>query len=150
MREYAICVFVICAVISGGSMLSYGKHKTMEKCAIGLLLLYIIIAPVADYLKQTDFPNFEYQEEMGELDGGYEEISEEAFKEGISDAVCQKFSIDKKNIRVLIEDFDFSTMSCSKIRIFLSGRGVFTDYKAIESYVNEMNLGECECEIEIG
>ena len=83
---------------------------------------------------------------LGEVDA----VAEEAFAEGIARAVASKFSLPEEDIRVTVQGFDFSSMSAERIRIFLSGRAALADYKQIEKYINEQQMGECECEIEIG
>ena len=38
-------------------------------------------------------------------------------------------------------------MTAGKIEIILSGSAVAADYRLIEAFVNEMNIGECRVEI---
>ena len=79
-----------------------------------------------------------------------EQICKDSFTEGIASALCQEFSINKEEIRVLAEGFSAADFSAERIRVVLSGGAVSKDYKEIEKYVNEMNIGECRVEIEFG
>ena len=46
-------------------------------------------------------------------------------------------------------DFYFNTVA-EKIEITLSGYGAFADFRSIENYIEEAELGECEVKIHIG
>lgn len=151
MSEYAVGVFLISAIVGMLSHLSYGGKSDISKLALSVLMLYVVVAPLADMVKNTDFKSlFEvgYNEEI--ITDGYEVVAEDAFIKGIESAVAEKFSLSKDNIRVRVVDFDFENMRAEKIRVTLSGRAALADYKAIEKYLDGLNIGECRCEIEIG
>lgn len=151
MSEYAVGVFLISAIVGMLSHLSYGGKSDISKLAFSVLMLYVVVAPLADTVKNTDFKSlFEvgYNEEI--ITDGYEVVAEDAFVRGIESAVAEKFSLSKDNIRVRVVGFDFENMRAEKIRVTLSGRAALADYKAIEKYLDGLNIGECRCEIEIG
>ena len=132
-------------------MLTYGSGKT-ESIVVGLITLYVIVAPIASQI--GDFSLTEWIESIEnsaeQIEPEQESAIEEAFGEGIVLAVSEKFGIDKENIRIKLQGFDHQTMKAEKIKITLSGVGVFSDYKAVKKYVDGLNLGECDVEIEIG
>ena len=151
MSEYAIGVFLISAIVGMLSHLSYGGRGDISKLALSVLMLYVVVAPLADMVKNTDFKSHfevDYNEEI--ITDGYEGIAEDAFARGIESAVADKFSLPEDNIRVRVVGFDFKNMRAEKIKVILSGRASLADYKAIEKYLDGLNIGECECEIEIG
>jgi sugar/nucleoside kinase (ribokinase family) len=47
-------------------------------------------------------------------------------------------------------DVDFENMNAEKIKITLSGRAVFADYRRIEEYIEKNGLGECEVNVSFG
>lgn len=151
MSEYAIGVFLICALIGLFSHLSYGGKGDVSRIALSVLMLYVVISPLASMAKNMDFKSVfdvDFNEEI--ISDGYEGIAEDAFARGIESAVAEKFSLSEENIRVRVVDFDFENMRAGKISVILSGRAALADYKSIEKYLNGLNIGVCECEIEIG
>lgn len=150
MSQYAISVFGICLIGGVCLSLSHGSGR-VQSLAIGIITLFVILSPLSDmvshfdpdgWLDSSDFPEYE----TGEMDY----IIEDAFAEGLSRAVAEKFSLDSEDIRVRLYGFNKNEMSAEKIMIILSGRAALADYKAVEKYVREMEVGECSVEIEIG
>ena len=151
MSEYAVGVFLISALVGMLSHLSYGGRSDISKLALSVLMLYVVVAPLATMAKDMDFKNiFEVDYNEGIITDGYEGIAEDAFAKGIESAVADKFSLSEDNIRVRVVGFDFENMRAEKIQVILSGRAALADYKSIEKYLNGLNVGVCECEIEIG
>ena len=151
MNEYVLTVFAVCVITGVLGLISYGSGRA-EKLALGVITLYIIIAPLVSALSDMDidsiFDKITLPEQ--ELEGGYSEVAEEAFSEGIARAVAEEFSLNKENIRVKIRGFDFENMRADSITVILSGRSVTADYRAIEKYFNGLDVGVCKVEIEIG
>lgn len=151
MSEYMTSVFAVCAVLSLLSRLSYSsKLDGVRKFAFGILIFSVVSAPLVtslDGLQEFNIENFFPKEEDGE---GQEELLCQAFAEGISVAVCEKFGIRQSEIRVLPDGFEVESWRAEKIRIILSGAAALSDYHAIEKYINSLEIGVCEVEIEIG
>lgn len=150
MKKYAIAVFAVS--ILGGilDMLSSGALKSAEKLAIGMITLYVVLSPLTSLgnLGEKDFVNI-FEAPDIEHDKIYVDRAEEAFCLGISRAVAKKFNIDTSQVRVSTRNFDFENMRAEKIFVVLSDGAITSDYRAIESYINDMKIGVCECEIEI-
>ena len=151
MSGYALGVFAICLVGGVLTLLSYGSAVS-ERVVIGIVTLYIIISPLASGLSDFNLDGWleSLKGENIQVAPEYEGVIEESFADGVARAVAEKFSLDKENIRVSLSGFDFSNLRAEKIRISLSGRAALADYKAVEKYVNGLELGECDVEIEIG
>lgn len=150
MSQYAISVFGICLIGGICLSLSHGSGR-VQSLAVGIITLWVILSPLSDvimhfdpdgWLDSTDFPEYE----SGEMD----HIIEDAFADGLARAVAEKFSLDSGDIRIKLYGFDKNEMNAEKIMIILSGRAALADYKAVEKYVDEMEIGECNVEIEIG
>ena len=148
MSEYALAVFGICLVVGICLALSNGSGKA-QSLALGIITLWVILSPLGDMIEHFD-PNSldvdipEYG--SGELDA----LIEDAFADGICTAVADKFSLDTDDIRVRLYGFDKEKMRAEKIMIILSGRAALSDYKAVEKYINSLEVGEGNVEIEIG
>ena len=102
MSDYMISVFGICLVGGVCLMLAYGQGKG-ESAVVGIIILWIILAPVGESLIHFDLdvwlnsiPTSDYDEESQ-----IGEVIEDAFAEGITRAVAEKFSLDEeKQIRL--------------------------------------------------
>lgn len=151
MSGYALGVFAICLVGGAFTLLSHGSGRA-ERVVIGIVTLYIIISPLADGLSDFDVDRWleSLRGEGVEVSPEYEEVLEQSFSEGLKNAVAEKFSLKRDNIRVSLSGFDVEKMRAERIRISLSGAAALADYKAVEKYINGLDVGECELEIEIG
>lgn len=151
MSEYAISVFAICLVGGVGLTLSYGQGRA-ERLAVGIIILCVILAPLVESISHFDPDGWLSEIDIPENGEGTElgGVIEDAFADGIAKAVAEKFSLDSEDIRVRLYDFDQTSLRAEKIRIILSGRAALADYKAIEKYIDGMEIGECDVEIEIG
>ena len=148
MSEYAIGVFVISAVVGICSHIAYKGKSDPSHLALTIVLLYVVVSPIAEMTLDGSLVGVEYDESI--IGDGYEGVAEQAFGRGILSAVADEFSLDKENLRVEIDGFDFQKMTAERIRVILSGRAALADRKGIEKYVNKLEIGVCECEIEIG
>lgn len=148
MTLYFAQVFAVSALLGLLSAVSFDKNNKVYRFAFSVLLLYVVILPLGD-ISVEDFELDNITSDYEDV-GEYEEVARDAFVSGIRRLVSDKYSLKEENVRVLIEGFDFQNMKAEKIRIILSGGAVFSDYKSIERYINETNIGECTVEIEIG
>ena len=151
MSEYAMTVFAICLLGGGLLMISYGREMG-EGLAIGMISLSVILTPIAGVIK-----NAEPEDVINSLRGEYTDVEntadgviEDAFAHGIALAVAEKFSVDADCVRVRTVNFDAANMRAEKIVIVLSRSAIAADYKAVESYINSLDLGVCNVQVEIG
>ena len=61
-----------------------------------------------------------------------------------------KYEIVPEDAEIKTEGFDFEGMRCKKIKITLYGKALLADFRAIEEYITESGLGECEVYSSIG
>ena len=155
MGEYLVPVVVISAVLGIISYVSYptASEKTV-KFAASVLLLYTALTPVltmvSDFTSEDISDYLDRFTENEKADGEYEQVASDAFKEGISKLLFTKYDIKTEDAEIYIFGFDFSKMRADKIKILLKNSGVFSDFRAIEEYITESGLGECEVNIRIG
>ena len=145
-------IFVTSALLSLLSLISYRSSLEKTRTLIfGLILLSVVITPAVGAVRELS--DLGTKELFPELDNTYDssaELYEKAFAEGIATAVCERFELRGCDVRVLIEGFSGSEWRCDKIRIILSGRASFADTAGIERFIDRLDIGECEAEIEIG
>ena len=148
---------MICASVALGvvSYLSYpGSSERAVRLCTSVLLLYAVAAPISGAIRYiADFNIEDIAFENSDAPMGseeYLEVTRAAFEEGISRLVSEKYGISLDDMQVVAFDFEFKEMKAKKIKILLLGKGIFADRRAIESYVTESGLGECEVNIQIG
>lgn len=147
-----ISIFSASAFLSALSHISYSsKLESFRRFAFGVLLFFVVCNPIFSVFDgfRGDFENI-FPEFPSVDDTAGEEIFEKSFAEGIKGTVCEKFSLKYDEVRVLCEEFSKEDYTAEKIRIILCGRAAASDYREIEKYINEMDIGECKVEIEIG
>ena len=147
MREYALSLFGMCALLGALSLIHYNKG-TAERMAERVLFAAAVVLPLVNSLTSLSFslpsiPSFSD-------DGEYREVIEEAFSEGVSLAVCERFSLPEGTVKVELHGFDAQKMRAEKIKITLSGVAIISDRRAIQEYIEGENLGECEVRISVG
>ena len=91
-----------------------------------------------------------FEQNGAQTDGEYAVVAEQAFKEGISKLLFTKYGIEEENADIYVFGFDFERMCAEKIKIVLSHKSAFSDFRGIEDYITESGLGECEVNIKIG
>ena len=151
MNGYFLSVFVSCAVLGAFGMITYRENSPIERTAFAIIILYTVSAPIAGAIFGGD-EGFSIDLGVGEsqmLDEGYVEVAKEAFEQGISRAVSEKYSISTEDISVRCVDFDFNEMKAGKIKVLLTGLGALCDRRGVEKYLNGLGIGECEVNIEI-
>ena len=150
MSEYFISIFAVC-LVGGVAILLSHSNGSGEKMAVGIVTLYVIISPLIGYISEFNAEEWlgSIKNEEFDTESEYNAVMEDAFGRGIALAVAEKFSLDSQDIRIRLYGFDPEKMNSEKIRVILSGKAALSDYKAVEKYVDSLNLGECDVEIEI-
>ena len=144
MKAYVIGVFLIATIVSMLRLIGY-RSGVSERLALGIICVYVVLSPIknltADSLDDLfDIPEIETEDGAGQ-------ILEDALSTGIARSIADEFSLKMDNISVRLFDFDKESMTAGRIEIILSGSAVTADYRLIEAFVNEMNIGECRVEI---
>lgn len=147
MKDYLFTLVAVCLVMGVISML--GSSGRGERLAIGIITLYVTVAPLVTAISDIDLDELFTPPDniTGNYDDGYKEVAEDAFADGIARAVADRFLVNISDVGVTLYGFDFDTMRAERINIVLSGGAIFTDYKAVESYVNDMDIGVTNAEI---
>lgn len=145
-------IFAVCVLGGLLGMITHKDFTSVQKLLFGVIILSVVLSPAVEMVENLNVDSlleiFDASVEMPEY--SYESVAEDAFAKGIATSVAQEFSLKTENIRIKLYGFDFEKMRAEKIRIVLSGSAAMSDYRAVADYVNKMNIGECEVEIEIG
>ncbi len=142
------------------SYLSYpGASEKATKFTVSVLLIYTSILPILTFVSDiTDGEELNFIEEIrqeadaGLLDeeGKYITVSEEAIKDGIRKLIFAEYGVAPEDIEIYLHGFDFKEMRADRVKIILRGTGALSDYRGIEDFVNSLEIGECEVNIEFG
>ena len=151
MREFLSTVFII-SILSGIlESLTHQSVKNSTRALIGIVTFFLLLNPIRETFFGVDFSDMTLptlpDSEISEEYSGY---VREAFESGIAMAVADRFGLDESNIRVKVTGFDGQMMRAESIRISLSGVAALSDYRAIRDYINNMKIGECTVETDIG
>ena len=150
MGEYFTGVFAVLAVVLFCGFISYRrKRSSAARMALSILIIHTVLMPLGSIASGDLSFDIEAPDPDTFEGGDYAEVAREAFCEGISKLIAEEFSLDAKNISVYATGFEFSSMRAERISVLLSGRAAFADPSAIEKYINGLDVGRCECEIEI-
>ena len=144
MKAYVIGVFLIATIVSVLRLIGY-RSGVSERLALGIICVYVVLSPI----KNLSAEGFDNLFDIPEIDTGEGagQILEDALATGIARSISDEFSLKRENIAVRLFDFDKESMTAGRIEIILSGSAVTADYRLIEGFVNEMNIGECRVEI---
>ena len=149
MKEYLITLLVVSAAAAICGELTYRSADGGYRFAAGILVAYAILSPLSEVIESFRIEDFIVIGDAELEDSEAYEAARDAFCLGIEQAVCQEFSISEDNISVFVSGFDVRRMRCERITVFLSGKGIFTDYERIKSFVGGLGYGECMLEAEI-
>ena len=156
LAEYLGAVVVMSALLGMISYVSYpsGSERAV-KFASSVLLLFTALTPILGFAADIqDLADKDITIDLGDVSNGadkeYAKVAEEAFKDGISKLLFTKYGIEEGEADVYIYGFDFEKMKAERIKILLTEKSVFSDYRGIEEYLTESGLGECEVNVRIG
>ncbi len=146
---YIIIAIALSSFISVVSVMSHPSYKAECNMALGILSLGALAVPVLSLITSLgQFPEFDTLPEYN-LSGGVLEISEEAFAEGITAALEEKYSLPSGEISVITYGFSFSEMKAERITVVLSGTSVTSDSREIAEFVVENFCPRGHCEVKL-
>lgn len=152
MKEYFISVFVLSLFLGILEKFLYKENGVIgEKKALALVLVFAVASPLPGIFQNLgalpDLPEYSPDIEGGAV---YEEVTKEAFEEGLKRQIADEFSLKKECVEVRVSGFSFEEMRAEKITVILSLAAANADPSRIEEYVNELSIGVCEVYFEIG
>ncbi len=153
MNNIFIYVLICMVTVAFSSFSMYsGSKNSASDFALGTILLAALAVPFVSFI--SSISKFDFSTD-GFSSGDYSssiasDSVEEAFCKGIKFAVSEKFSLNSEQIEVECDMADYKALKAEKIRITLSGKAAYADFHAIEEYIEEQKLGECEVILNFG
>lgn len=153
LGEYIIFALALSSVLGLIGSLSHPSLAREGEAAIGILCLFSLVSPIAAAIPSLlDLPRPEQSlPAIGE--GGYVELSEAAFADGIREYISGEFSLDRAEVSVDISDFDFTAMRAGGVVVRLIGSAALSDVRGIRDTVKSNFIsdgGECKVVIDVG
>ena len=152
MSEYLSGLIVISALVGISSYVSYSDDKDkILRTATSLLVVGVIITPIITVVREAEKIEMEgasLEEYLTDIDDSeYGKSVKQAFEEGVKKFVCQTFSLNASDVRVVALNFDALTMKAEKIKVILYGSAAYADARSIAYEISSAELGKCEVEI---
>ena len=152
LKTYCTDVLGVATFLAIGSAVAHQRFKTVTGFGVGIVMICVIFLPLVDI-----FADFDIYKEMESLIGDVEydvtdSAVEMAFEEGIREYVASEYSVCAECVGVTADGFDLEIMRAERIYVTLSGKGIYLDYKRIETDVSEKFTkgGECEVSLKLG
>ena len=135
---YTLLAFCIVSALVLKLAFNDGARK-MLSLSVGLLFFVLAVRPLPELIGQlTSFNADTYFDSLKvEASGSesYLSVFSESYSDGICTIVCERFSLSSSDVEVSVDDFNFDTLSATRVNISLKNSAVFADKYAISEYV---------------
>ncbi len=152
LGDYLVLIVVLSAVVAVVSSSAHPQLSSESNMAIGAICLLALASPVISLFNSGGFiPALPDLPDIP-VSGGIEEVSTEAFAEGIEAAIVERLG-EGGDVEVLVLGLSVSEMRAEKITIVLSGVYATLDNRSLSVWVRDSFLipgGECEVIINLG
>ena len=143
-------VIAVMAAVAFASFASYDEERARQsRFALGIILLASLTAPLVSIVRGLDNIDFNYTGEDYSATV-VEKTLEEAFVDGISRGIRERFDIRSEDLSVEALGFDADGLKATTVLVTLSGRAAVKNFGEIESYVNGLGVGKCILEVRLG
>ena len=147
--NYVTVILITALVCALGENLAHGSQKKTVKCVLALAVLLAVVTPIPSLVKEVGEELSHISADLGgEITDGtaFSLVAEDAFSEGISLSLCEKFSLSKEDVTVKSSGFNPEKMTAETITVTLSGEGRLCDLMAVRDFVLENFSGRCRVE----
>ena len=127
----------------------FSEHVTR---AARVIAAFVIISLAIPALGSLDLPTLPAPD--GEaVQGGYLEVTREAFEGGISEAVAERIGAEAEDVTVRVSGFALETVRAEAMTVILPRSAALTDVRSLSAWLKENFLsdgGRCEVVIDFG
>ncbi len=152
LKEYATALIKSSLIIAAALEIAHSRMKKSSRLAAGLILICIIMLPIIDIIADNglDF-SFDYDFIQDDYDNMSDEAIEASFEKGIEKYIAEKCGIAPSDVKVNADKFSLEDMRAERIYVTLSGKGIFSDYKALEELIEKefTQGGDCEVRLDV-
>ena len=148
MSRLFSALFSATALFGVALRLAHTRHRGgVTAFSYGAMLLFVIVSFFPSDIRL----DFNIQQITPDVDAGeYYYTTLEACEEGIRRAISEELSLPIDGISVVLSGFEIEKMSAECVMVTLSGTAALGDYKRVERFVNEIGMGRCVLDVQIG
>lgn len=144
MKEAAVYFICVITVIAFSSFVSYsGEEACGGSFALGIILAAALLSPLSKIPLEL---SLNINNAPSELPSDISsDVVLEAYCEGVSYAIADKFGLNEEKIRIGCRNFSAEKMSADEIVVTLYGECVYADLRGIREYTEKI----CKCSVVI-
>lgn len=155
---YDLSYYIVLSVLTALAVAVCEKlvHSSLlgaSKFALGIVFTTVLVLSSYSLIRNLSELDFSFELPEYTEGGELEEITAEAFGEGIGAAIAEKYGLMASDVSVFVGGFVLSDMKAGNIRVVLSRSSASSDTRGIREYVKENFLadgGRCEVVIDFG
>ncbi len=153
IKEYIILAVCLCTLIGIISLILHSGLTKESNMALGAICLFALLSPAVGLIGAVpEMPDIDDIYIPVGLPGGYVEVSEMAFCEGICIAVADRLGCEPADAFVRTEGFSFENMRAECITVTLSGEAALADTRSLKPWLTDEFLtdgGICKVVIKL-
>ena len=150
MKEYLFGCIMLSLI---AAILSEGVPKSLEsgvKSAVGVGLIVFAAMPLGGMITgamtipmpDVTVPDISLNE--------FEKISRDAYIEGVTLALADRYSCPASDFKVSVDGFDGINLTSEIMHVTLSGKAKYVDYRELSQYIeSELKVVKCDVQMEI-
>ena len=144
MNECLAALISALAATALARLISFsGDNERWVRFALGVVLSAAVATLIIDTVEGITLFDGAVLPEYEHYGGTYASSLEDAFCEGVANAVCEDFSLARADLTVSVVGFDIEKVRAEKITVKLFGRAVGCDTRKLRAYLEE-RFGESE------
>ena len=148
MREIFISAFILSALASLLSLVSYREGDRVFRAAVYTVILSMLISPIYEAIVSFD--------PLSDIGGAGELVTEEfdgaikgAYEDAARTLIADAIGRDASDVTVIAEGFSTTEIGCERLTVTLIGGAIYSDLDRIER-ISKEDLRASEVRIRFG
>ena len=148
MREIFISAFILSALASLLSLVSYREGDRVFRAAVYTVILSMLISPIYEAIVSFD--------PLSDIGGAGELVTEEfdgaikgAYEDAARTLIADAIGRDASDVTVIAEGFSTTEIGCERLTVTLLGGAIYSDLDRIER-ISKEDLRASEVRIRFG
>lgn len=131
LGEYIVFVVSVSALTGVIGLLSHSALEKEVRGAIGVIGILTLLSPLLSLLSGMSSGGIPVPDKYIPAEGGYADVSEEAFLLGVGRYLSESYSLSADNIEIMCNGFEPTQMRADGITVSLSGSAAVADVRMI-------------------
>ena len=148
MREIFTCAFILSALASLLSLVTYREGDRVFRAAVYTVILSMLISPIYEAIVSFD--------PLSDIGGAGELVTEEfdgaikgAYEDAARTLIADAIGRDASDVTVIAEGFSTTEIGCERLTVTLLGGAIYSDLDRIER-ISKEDLRASEVRIRFG